>query len=231
MKNILVVSYVFPPAGGITVQRALSFAKYLPANGFEVHVLTAGNAATPVKDPGLLKHVPANVQVHRSFTPELPFFLRKRLWSMLSSRNSGSKLPAGTEGIRARIVRLAKGVFSPDPEVGWVPFALRRARRIIRQYGIEYVLVTAPPFSSFLIGTRLKREFPHLKLVSDFRDEWLRFYLTEFELLKSDATRRKAEAIERDTVVTSDLVVAVTASSLNEIRSRYPNEPDSKFAL
>lgn len=236
MKKILIVSYVFPPAGGITVQRALSFAKYLPANGFEVHVLTAGNAAVPVLDPGLLKHIPPEVRVHRSFTPELPYYLRKKIWSLLAPRPSSPQAPKesaspATPGLRSRIMAGIKQRFSPDPEIVWVPFALRRARKIVRQYGVEYVLVTAPPFSSFLIGCGLKREFPQIKFISDFRDEWLRFYLTEFEFLKTPGTRRKAETIERETVERSDLVVAVTASSLNEIRSRYPEQPDSKFAL
>src|SRR5206468_10667490 len=44
IKKILIISYLFPPVGGIGVQRALSMAKYLPACGFQVHVLKATNA-------------------------------------------------------------------------------------------------------------------------------------------------------------------------------------------
>ena len=50
--KLLIINYLFPPAGGIAVQRALSLAKYLPQFGFEVHVLSAGNAAAPVQNPG-----------------------------------------------------------------------------------------------------------------------------------------------------------------------------------
>ena len=113
----------------------------------------------------------------------------------------------------------------------WAPFAIRKARQIVRRHGIEAVLVTAPPFSAFLVGNALKREFPDLKLISDFRDEWLSFYLKDFEFQSSDYTRRRAEAIERETVELSDLVVAVARSSLREIRSRYPEQPDGKFLL
>ena len=67
------------------MQRALSFAKYLPAHGYEVHVVTAGNAATPVLDPGLLKHIPPQVKIHRCFTPEIPFYMRKKIWGLLAS--------------------------------------------------------------------------------------------------------------------------------------------------
>jgi len=93
------------------------------------------------------------------------------------------------------------------------------------------VLVTAPPFSVFLAGNALKREFPHLKLISDFRDSWLDFYMKTNEYQKSESTRRRAEQIERETIERSDFVVTVTQSIRDEIRSRYPEQPDEKFSL
>ena len=51
----------------------------------------------------------------------------------------------------------SSGYFCPDPEVAWVPRpATRRARRIVEEQGIDTVLVTAPPFSAFLIGNALE---------------------------------------------------------------------------
>jgi glycosyltransferase involved in cell wall biosynthesis len=113
----------------------------------------------------------------------------------------------------------------------WVPFAVRKARQIIRRHGIQVVLVTVPPFSALLVGTSLKHDFPGLKLVSDFRDEWLSFYLKDFEFQNSEHTRRRAEAIERETVERSDLVIAVNQSSRDVIRCRYPEQPERKFAV
>ncbi len=214
--------------------RALSLAKYLPDTGFDVHVLTARNPAVPVRDPGLLAHVPPSVALHRAFTPELPFYFRKQLWSFFSPSGTapatGAPAPPA-RGWRSLVSEAARRLFCPDPQVVWTPFAVRAARRLIARHPIDAVLVTAPPFSSFLIGNAIKRAFPRILLVSDFRDEWLRFYLTDFEFLHSEAIRRRAEQIERETVALSDLVVAVTASSLREIRSRYPSEPEAKFAL
>ena len=119
----------------------------------------------------------------------------------------------------------------PEPEILWVPFALRKARKIIKRHGIEFVLVTVPPFSALVVGTALKREFPALRLISDFRDEWLSFYLKDFDFQSDDHTRRKAETIERESVEHSDLVVAVNESSRDEIRRRYPLQPDRKFVV
>jgi len=236
-QKILIVSYLFPPMGGIGVQRALSLAKYLPGCGYEVHILKAGNAGGPVRDPALLRQVPSVVKVHKAFTPEVPFAIRQKLWSRLSGRNAqagpaeaGSQpgtQPAWRKLLKATVSRL----LCPEPEILWVPFALRKARRIIRRHQIDFVLVTVPPFSALEVGTALKKEFPAVRLVSDFRDEWLSFYLKDFDFQSSAHTRRKAEAIERGSVEASDLVVAVNESSRNEIRSRYPEQPERKFVV
>ena len=237
-KRLLILSYLFPPAGGVGVQRALSLAKYLPECGFDVDVLRARNAAAPVYDPGLLEHVPAGVRVHSAFTPELPFGFRQKVWSWFTKGKSGtaptSARPATAargSGLKRLPVELVRRVLCPEPEILWVPFAVRAARRIIREHDIEALLVTVPPFSALKAASILKKEFPHLKLIADFRDDWLRFYLGEFDYQKSDYTARRAAEIEREAVELSDLVVVVTRQMLRDIRARYPDQNSQKFAF
>lgn len=239
-RRILIISHVFPPIGGVPVQRALSFAKYLPGLGYDVHVLTAWNPGAPVRDPGLLRHVPKAVHVHRCFSAEVPFWLRHRVWSLFSGNKSGrdkrapatdpNHSPPASNSIRRAIANFISRVSSPDPEVLWVPFATRHAARLIRKYSIDTVLVTAPPFSIFLIGCALKRRFPALTFITDFRDEWQKFYLS-FSPFSSDYIRLRATTIERRTIELSDIVVATTESILSELRTRYPDQPAAKFAL
>ena len=237
-RKLLIISYVFPPVGGIMVQRVLSFARYLPQHGIDVHVLSCWNPATPVMDHSLLKLVPPEVKTFTAFTPEPPFYLRKKVWSLLSGSGANEPKPSAQaeskpvppSGLKGAVKGAVQKIISPDAQVLWTPFAKRKAASIIRDHGIDTVLVTAPPFSLFLVGNWLKRRFPHIRLISDFRDEWLRFMLTDFDFMSGDETRRQAEAIERDTIESSDLVLAVTHASLDEISSRYPGQPRSKFA-
>jgi glycosyltransferase involved in cell wall biosynthesis len=231
--KLLIVSYLFPPVGGIGVQRALSLAKYLPRCGFEVHILKGTNAGGPVHDPDLLRQVPPEVLVHQAWSPEVPFAIRQKLWSRIKARPTSQqpRNATGTERHVGFLEKVIKRVLCPEPEILWVPFAMRQARRIIRQHRIGSVLVTVPPFSALLVGTAMKRAFPSIKLISDFRDEWLSFYLKDFEFQNNDHTRRRATDIERETVEYSDLVVAVNQSSRDEIRRRYPREPDRKFQV
>lgn len=231
--KLLLISYLFPPAGGIAVQRALSLAKYLPWHGIAVHVLKARNPAVATHDPSLLAQVPDAVAIHAAFTPEIPFRWRHALWNLISRLGSKPKpqtADAAAPKPRPLVQRVIQRILCPEPEILWAPFAIRKARQIIRRHAIDAVLVTAPPFSAFLVGNALKREFPQLKLISDFRDEWLDFYLQDFEFQNAAHTRRRAAAIERETVRLSDLVVAVTPSTLETMRRRYPSEPQEKFA-
>jgi glycosyltransferase involved in cell wall biosynthesis len=210
-------------------------AKYLPACAFEVHVLKANNAGGPVQDPDLVRQIPVGVTVHDSFTPEIPFAIRQKLWARMKSPkktavSNGHSNPGGS-GWKRVLAGAVQKVLCPEPEILWVPFALRKARQIIRRHKIDTVLVTVPPFSALVAATALKREFPSLVLVSDFRDEWLSFYLKDFEFQNNDYTRRRAETIEREAVEASDLVVAVNGSSRDVIRQRYPDQPERKFAV
>jgi glycosyltransferase involved in cell wall biosynthesis len=237
-RKILLISFLFPPAGGIAVQRALSFAKYLSRLGLEMHVLSAGTAGAPVIDQGLLRHVPAEVRLYRAFAPVVPFALRQMVWKLLHRGNPprreagpAAETAGGRRSLRGRIVDLIKQMICPDPEVLWMPFALRKASQIIRKYGIDTVLVTAPPFSAFLTGNALKRRFPHIRLVSDFRDDWVGFYLKEFSGLNNPQTTARSQRMERNTAEQSDLVVVVTEAMLRDYRNRYPGLPPERFAL
>src|ERR1019366_7491465 len=69
--NVLLVPYTFPPAGGTGVMRAASLARYLPAEGIRLDVLTARNASAVGSDFALLKEIPAEVTVHRTITLDL----------------------------------------------------------------------------------------------------------------------------------------------------------------
>jgi glycosyltransferase involved in cell wall biosynthesis len=230
--NLLLISCYFPPAGGIGVQRAVSLARYLPQNGFGVFVLTA-RASVPTVDTELMNLIPDNVRVHRTWTLEPPFHLRKQLWSRVNSPAAAStKTRNGFAATSKSILsRKIKQIICPDPQVLWYPFAIRRATKLIRENGIQTVLVTAPPFSSFLIANELKRRFPRLHTIADIRDEWLQYFAKEFAFRDDKYVAARAAQIERATVESCDRVVSVTAASLNELRSRYPEQPGDKFVL
>jgi glycosyltransferase involved in cell wall biosynthesis len=187
-------------------------------------------------DPSLLRHVPASVHVHRCFTPEVPFSLRTRVWSLISPASKDKSNPSeekkqvpAAPTWKSRVAGTIRRLFTPDPEVVWVPFATRAAKKLIKRHGIGTVLLTAPPFSVFITGNRLKRRFPDLRIVADFRDEWLTFYLSTFDFHSSPHIRERAAAIEREVVEAADVVLTVTPTIERQLVDRYPDLPRRKF--
>ena len=50
---------------------------------------------------------------------------------------------------------------------------INTARNLLKEEkGISTIITTAGPFSLLHVGYRVKQEFPHLKWISDFRDDW-----------------------------------------------------------
>lgn len=242
-NRILLISYLFPPAGGIPVQRILSLARFLPENDYEVHVLCCSNPGVPTMDPGLVERVPKEVGIHRVFSPELSFEARQKFWSILSPgsrrKSAAGAAPAAAPAqqqapslLKRAIQGVLHRIYCPDPEVLWVPFARRAARRIVREHNIDTVLITMPPYSSILVGLDLKELFGDaLTLVADFRDEWLDYYLNAFPFYRNAHIQKRAAQIERRTAEVADLIVAVTPTVQEQMRKRYPDIPASKFGL
>ncbi|HEX2918181.1 MAG TPA: glycosyltransferase [Edaphobacter sp.] len=229
--NLLLITFSFPPAGGVGVLRALSLAKYLPENGIRVDVLTARNAPAVGKDLSLLQQVPAEVQVHRTWTLDLPFWLRKSVKKAVTGGKgkpaTASSQPSSKKG--NPIKQWIGNLLLPDPQIGWLPFAAPAAARIIRQRSIDAVLITVPPYSSVKLVTRLRRLFPDLPIVLDFRDEWLSTTIDLVSFNNNTRARMIAQTTEREGVRDATAVVMVTEAARRELQARYPDVPAEKF--
>jgi hypothetical protein len=229
--NVLLITFSFPPAGGVGVLRALSLAKYLPDNDIRVDVLTARNAPAVGKDLTLLRQVPPGVQVHRTWTLDLPFWLRKSVKKAITGGQGkiASPPPEGQVKRQSVLKNWIGNLLLPDPQIGWLPFALPAAARLILSRSIDAVLITVPPFSSTKLVTRLRKLFPDLPIVLDFRDEWLTTTLDLVSFNNNSRARLVAQKTEGDAVRAATKVVLVTEAACNELQSRYPELPQEKF--
>ena len=98
--NVLLISYSFPPAGGVGVLRAASLARYLPAEGIHLDVLTTHNASAVGADSGLLKEIPSEVEIHRTITFDLPFGLKKGVKKLITGGKPSAKASTVTTASR-----------------------------------------------------------------------------------------------------------------------------------
>ena len=219
--RLLLVTYYFPPSGGAGVQRTLKFAKYLRASGVEPVVLTVEAGAYPSLDPTLAADVPPGVEVVRTLSLD-PF----GLYGALTGRSRREAVAVGSVGGADSLEKRAglwarANVFLPDARVGWVPFAARAARRLVRGGRVDAVLTSGPPHSTHLVGLALRRarDARGVPWVADFRDPWtgINFY---DELPMTAPARAVDAALERRVLRAADAVVTVSPTWARELEAK-----------
>jgi len=218
-KNILLVSYVFPPYYGIGGRRWAKHAKGLTKLGYTVHVICADN---PFEKESLWfsqiknnsKIIIHTVQSHYPsilLKSNLSFFqkLKYKFWQ--------SFLPLKTKG-------------NPyDRALFWNESMLRMANELIQQFKIEKLICSGGPFSPMYHVTKLKNDFPALFILNDLRDPWT--WAPNWGYGNLNEERMKVELhMEAEMVKLSDKVSVPTEGLLNELCKRYPTNKD-KFMV
>ncbi len=222
MKNVLILTYYWPPAGGPGVQRWLKFVKYLEEFGWKAHILTVKDGTYSAIDHDLEKEVPENIPVHKTKTRN-PF----RFYNMLKGKKDGA-VSVALININKKcslIDRLAMHIrsnfFIPDARKGWIPFAYKEALSIIEEQNIDLVITTGPPHSTHLTGLKLKKK-TGIKWLADLRDPWTTVYYNDM-LPRSERTRRKDKRLEDEVLLNADAVSVVSPGMQKEFSDRNMN--------
>ena len=63
MKNILIITYYWPPTGGVGTQRWLKLSKYLIRNKLKPIIYTPSNPTSPIKDLSTIDDIEKGVEV------------------------------------------------------------------------------------------------------------------------------------------------------------------------
>ena len=230
LRNVLIVSYYFPPSGGPGVQRVLKFLRYLPEFGYRGIVLTVPeSAAFPARDPSLLDEVPAECLVFRA--PLLEFYGLYKL--LMRSRDSDVPVnlvvssPRGGTRKERLLRRLRGAIFVPDGRVGWLPAGTRIGRKICRTEAVDLIFASGPPFTAHWIARRIS-EASGLPLVLDFRDPWTR---SPFYPSRPGFARRLDERLERNCLLRSSRVVTVNQDIRSDFLARVPELQASRIEV
>ena len=221
--KIILVSYVFPPVGGAGVQRAVKLVKYLPEHGVEPIVLTAANPSVPLSDDSLVKDVPEGTRIARARTFEPGYQLKRVAWDARVTAKPGFRARA-----KKVVTGAAKEALIPDAQVLWVPAASAALARLLVTERPRAVLISGPPFSSFLLAA-VAALSPRTRVVLDYRDEWTAYRVNDagkgasanFEMVPTFA-RRATHAIERRLLQVSDAVVTATEAFRKNLVATFP---------
>lgn len=215
MKRLLLVSYYFPPMGGVPVRRVLRFLRHLPEQGWACDVLTADRPYDPFHpdDPTALDRLPPIGRVWRAPARAGVERATAAAWGLLQALRpaSGAAGVASGGGLRRR---LYETVQFPDPKRSWVRGAVALGRRALREASYDAVLASGYPWSAFQVGDALARE-AGVPLVLDYRDAWS---LNPRDLWRGERHQR----LEGKLLANSAAVVVATDWIRDEMRARFP---------
>ncbi len=212
MRRVLVITYYWPPNGGVGGQRWLKMCKYLPEHGWNPVVYTPSNPEMAAVDEGLLKDVSPQLEVIKRPITE-PFGLYKRFTGKRKDeRIQTAFLKEDGSGRMNWKERMALWVrsngFVPDARVWWVRPSIRFLKAYLREHPVDAVVTTGPPHSMHLIGLGLQRALG-VRWVADFRDPWTGIdYYQQLSLTRwADRRHRR---LERAVLTRADRVVTVS---------------------
>ena len=230
-RRASVISYYFPPLGGIGVQRTLRHVNHLPDAGWQPVVFAPRGAVYRLMDEASVAELPSGLEVHRSFCYE-PARMRRAIAPLARALAGGSRRlppaqvdsgqPADARSLSAlnrlwgRMVRL---LFFPDDQMLWIPFAVRSATSTQRRRPSQVLYSSSPPVSAHLIAGLVSRR-TGVPWVADFRDPWIG---NSFAAPLSPFKRRLQVRLERWIVEHADRVVLATDGLADRFRSRYPS--------
>jgi glycosyltransferase involved in cell wall biosynthesis len=217
VKTALMITYYFPPLGGIGVQRSAKFVKYLPHQGWNPVVLTVRdnwrNRMEQGVDHSLDADIPEQVEVIRSQSREYAA-IHQLLFRL---------------GLRKALIGLEHLVpFLPHYyKIGWYPFAIRAGRLKLNSAPVDVIYSSSTPYVAHFIGRALSREYG-IPWVADFRDPWTqRTYGRPRALFQAKLDRR----LERIVLESADAIVANTPTNKQAICGEFHVSADKVHVI
>ena len=231
MKNVLVISYYWPPAGGPGSLRVLKFAKYLPQFGWKPVILSVKNGEFPYTDNSLEADIKDDCPVFYSSTIE-PFTLYKKL----TGKDSTSTLPVGQltqkpDKIQHKLFNwLRTNIFIPDARMGWILPGYLRAKKIIRQQKIQAMISSSPPHSLQLMAYLINKKF-NLPWIADFRDPWTE--IQYYQISKRNKLSQSFDLCLEKKILRNANHITTVSSSIGQTFSQKLNLscPESKISI
>ena len=216
MKKVLIITYYWPPAGGSGVQRWLKFSKYLPENGWRPIIYTPENPSFQIQDKELSSEINSNTEVWKLPIWE-PYSLRNKLFGYSDNSNSG--IIQNRNSIKNKMMNWIRGnLFIPDPKIYWVNSSVKFLIKSIQEEKIDYIVSTGPPHSMHLIALSLKKYFPNIKWIADFRDPWSELDLLD-EFYLSKRSRKKHVKLEKEVITSADITLTVSETWAKSLKN------------
>jgi glycosyltransferase involved in cell wall biosynthesis len=178
--------------------------KYLPEFGVEPTVLTAKDPSVPIEDETTLRDLPKEMEMVRTRTLEPSYRVKAKVWQGATKKNL----------LRQKLTRLASDLFFPDPQILWLPLTAPTLFRLSQK--VHVVLISAPPFSLFLLGPLARVPF-----VLDYRDEWR--MAASYEMHGGDWMNKIIDRLEPALARRAAMIVTATEEFRTSLLQKIPD--------
>jgi glycosyltransferase involved in cell wall biosynthesis len=231
MKKVLILTYYWPPSGGAGVQRWLKFVKYLQDFNWEPIVYTAANGEIPEIDTSLEKDVPKNITILKT-----PIWEPYSAYKALIGQKKNEKINAAflneskkKSPLNNLAIWIRGNFFIPDARKFWIKPSITYLSDYVSKNKIDAIISSGPPHSMHLIAKGLKKKFPQIKWVADFRDPWTNIdFYADLKLTKwADAKHKR---LEKEVLNECDAAISIGNGMNTEFQSINNNPSQlSKF--
>lgn len=222
--RVIIISYYWPPSGGAGVQRWVKFVKYLRDFGWEPVVYVPENPEYPSLDESFVKDLPDGLEVIKRSIWE-PYNIYRTLTGKGNQPINAGFISENTkQGWKDKLsIRIRGNLLIPDPRCFWIRPSVQFLTEYIRKNPVQAVVTTGPPHSMHRIGYGVKKRFPDLPWLADFRDPWTNIdFYSELGLTRiSDAIHHR---MERQVVQSADAVVVVSGGMTEEFKLLKPKQ-------
>jgi glycosyltransferase involved in cell wall biosynthesis len=215
LKKILLISYYWPPAGGIAVQRWLKTTYYLKEIGWDISVCTSENPDYPHIDLNLEKQTHSEIKVIKikGFEPRKELAKLQSLFGKKDKTNLDNSINSPDKNqsfFQKMIVWIRSNIFIPDARISWSKNVAKTLSSKLKNDLPDIIISTGPPHSTHLAAMELAQKF-NIPWVADFRDPWQEIeYFENLKLTKS--SREKHHKLEKAVLQNADLVITVSPS-------------------
>jgi len=211
-KKVLIITYYWPPGGGIAVLRCLKIAKYIRQHGWEPAVFTAEGAHYPVIDHSNDKDVPEGIAILRQKIWE-PYHIYKWITGKPPDANVNNVFyvrESEASFLHKLSVWIRSNFFIPDARALWIRPSVKKLLAYLKEHSVDAILSSGPPHSNTRIAT-LARKKTGLPWLADFQDPWTQVDYFQHLRLTSRAARKHRQ-MEQEVFENADRITIVSPS-------------------
>jgi len=248
IPKILLISYHYPPSSAVGGLRIANFSKFIPLSGWKSLVLTIKNSHVKNIDIERLKLINEDniYKAGKTWRLQDLYTLTKKVAINIRGNsvnnhgntdkfentvNNKERQGQGNEKIYEKLRRYILSFLSlPDGDRNWVLPASIKAIRLVRKMKIDCILTSGPPHSVHLTGWIVKK-MTGVRWVADFRDPWMTTKAIREYVMRCALSERVNQWMEKEAIVTADLVVTSTKPLCEALKKRYCDTFNNKHGI